>query len=475
MMFRQILSSVLIFCSLSSVFANTDKVVCYHGTWSTYRSGNGKFTIEDIDPTLCTHIIYGFVGLSDSDGSVKLLDADLDVTNQGFARFQALKTISPGTKTLLAIGGWNEGSTKYSAVAASSTLRANFIKSAVDLLSTYGFDGFDLDWEYPAQRGGSDTDKENYVSLIREFREEFDKYGYLLTAAVAASTSAVDISYDVPSLSKYLDFINVMTYDLHGAWDGVTGENAPLYASSLDVTDTQRALNVDACIRGWIERGADPAKLIMGVGIYGRTFTLADASNNGIGAAITGPGSPGPYTGESSMVGYNEICELQLDGSWTVVWNEEQSVPYAYKDNQWVGYDNPASVEIKVAYAKSMSLGGIMVWSVETDDFRGVCGTKYPILRTINNGLGREVGESESAPAPEPDATTTTTTPAPEIENPSGICTGSGYVRDPNDCSKFYYCLFDGSDYIIYSFSCSNGLYYDSTLQQCNYAYEVTC
>lgn len=278
-------------------------MVCYHGTWSTYRSGNGRFTVEDIDPNLCTHIIYSFVGIN-SDGSIRILDSNLEISQNNLNRFNALKSQNANLKTLVAIGGWNEGSATFSTVAASSSLRAAFVQSALNFVQTYGFDGFDLDWEYPAQRGGGSADKANFALLLQEFRAEFDKYGLLLTAAVAATSGSVDLSYDVPSLSQYLDIINVMAYDFHGTWDGVTGQNAPLYASSVD---SSAEINVDAAISGWISRGADPQKIALGLGVYGRSYTLSSASNRGLGAPISGAGNSGPYTLEAGMLGYNEV------------------------------------------------------------------------------------------------------------------------------------------------------------------------
>lgn len=82
------------------------------------------------------------------------------------------------------------------------------------------------------------------MKLLKELRDEFDKHGLLLSAAVAAAEFSMSLSYDVPMLSKYLDFINVMAYDLHGVWDGSTGINSPLYPSSKDVSETQKQLNV---------------------------------------------------------------------------------------------------------------------------------------------------------------------------------------------------------------------------------------
>lgn len=155
-----------------------------------------------------------------------------------------MKSKNKDLKIILAVGGWNEGSQKYSTVAGNPALRRKMIDTTVDLLKQYDFDGFDLDWEYPNQRGGVQEDIANYNALLKEFREEFDKHGYLLTAAVGASAATLALSYDVPEMSKYLDFINLMSYDLHGPWEHFTGINAPLYPSSQDTTPEAQQLNV---------------------------------------------------------------------------------------------------------------------------------------------------------------------------------------------------------------------------------------
>ncbi|XP_022920930.2 acidic mammalian chitinase-like [Onthophagus taurus] len=371
--------------SIPSVCSNTYKVVCYHGNWAAYRSGDGKFSISNIDPYLCTHIVYAFVGLN-SNFTINILDPWQGVDLAGFTNFNNLRTKNSKLKTLIAIGGWNEGSERYSAMVSSASNRKTFIQSAINFIQKYDFNGFDLDWEYPSQRGGGSADIANFVSLLREMRTEFNIYGYLLSAAVAAPASSVDTSYNVPALSTYLDFINVMTYDLHGPWDSVTGQNAPLYPASSDVTAFQKSLNVDACISGWIERGASPSKIVMGVATYGRSYTLQNSGNTNIGAPTTGGGAAGKYSGESGYLGYNEICEY-VNAGWTVVWDDQQKVPYAYKGNQWIGYDNPKSIAIKVAYAKARGLGGVMVWSLETDDFNGKCGSVNPILNQIKTSF----------------------------------------------------------------------------------------
>lgn len=178
-------------------------------------------------------MIYTFIGIG-TDGSVGTLDAwaDLPSGMDGFGKFTRLRQQSPGTKAMVAVGGWNEGSTKFSQVVSNPGIRARFVQNVVDFLRQYNFDGFDVDWEYPNQRGGQPSDKQNYVSLLRELRQEFDKHGYLLSAAVAAAESSASQSYLINQIFQYVHFINLMTYDFNGSWNNFAGLNAPLYGSS---------------------------------------------------------------------------------------------------------------------------------------------------------------------------------------------------------------------------------------------------
>lgn len=145
------------------------------------------------------------------------------------------------------------------------------------------------------------------------------------------------------------------------------GIHGALYAGSKDVTYEQKTLNVDAAVHFWLSQGCPKEKLILGIPTYGRTFTLANENEHGIGALTTGPGSLGSFVPESGFLPYIEICYNEK--SWTRYWNAEQEVPYAVKKNQWVGYDDLESLEIKLHYILALDLGGAMFWSVETDDF----------------------------------------------------------------------------------------------------------
>jgi chitinase len=98
-----------------------------------------------------------------------------------------------------------------------------------------------------------------------------------------------------------------MAYDYHGVWDAFVGHNAPLYEGPDDTTDLQKQLNIDASIQYWLAQGAPKEKLILGMPLYGRSFTLANPADYKPGALHNGPGMAGPFTNTPGMLGYNEV------------------------------------------------------------------------------------------------------------------------------------------------------------------------
>lgn len=355
----------------------TDKVICYYASWAYVREGNGKFLPEDIDPNLCTHVLYSFLGLQ-PNGSLQLLDPWFDVQLDGLNRVSKLKEKNPNFKCILSLGGWNAGGATFTAISQDPAKIKAMANSAIEFIKKYNFDGLDIDWEYPLP-----NEKDNFVNLLAGIKEAFKPHNYLLTIAVSAIPT--DHGYDPKKFSEILDIINIMTYDFHGSWNDVTGQNSPLYASKIDQPWQKDNLNGNSSITHWIEQGADPQKLAIGMGFYGHSFTLADPNNHGLGAKVTGPGPKGPYTKTDGSLGYNEICEFHKNGK--VVFDNEQKVPYMYEGNFWIGYDNEQSVQEKVKYAKNKNLGGVMIWSIETDDLHGFCGTKKGLLNAIKKAL----------------------------------------------------------------------------------------
>ncbi|XP_076330487.1 putative chitinase 10 [Tachypleus tridentatus] len=467
------------------------KVVCYLGSWANYRWGDGKYKIEDIDPFICTHLIYGFAKL-DLNNKIAAYDPYLDlVENWGlgaFKRFNDLRKINPELTTILAIGGWNEGSVKYSNMARDPAKRKIFIDSCVEFLLNHNFDGLDMDWEYPANRGGRPEDKQDFVTLLKEMKQAFSPHGLLLTAAVSAGVKTIETAYDIPKVSQYLDIVNIMTYDFHGGWDNKTGHNSPLYPRPNESPEDQ-TFNVDFAINFWIKNGADPKKITMGLPLYGRCFTLSDTSRNGLDAPVNGPGQQGPFTREPGMMGYNELCSnLKAGhGEWTIVRDPHHKVPYMYKDRQWCGYDDAESFRLKTEYIKKMGLGGGMVWSLETDDFKGKChGQRYPLLTILQEGLNGHIERVTTTSRPEASSTASssgpspggsTQSPQPESTIDDGntlVCEKEGMFRYPKDCRRFYQCVRSGSSFKIYKFECPFKTVFDTKINACSHPHLVT-
>lgn len=113
----------------------------------------------------------------------------------------------------------------------------------------------------------------------------------------------------------------------------------------------------------WIEKGAPRDKLVMGMPLYGQSFTLSDAKNNGLNANAPGPGKAGEFTRAAGFLSYYEICDRIMNQGWTVVRDPQGRMgPYAYKGNQWVSFDDQETLKRKAQFIRAMELGGGMIW-----------------------------------------------------------------------------------------------------------------
>lgn len=363
-------------------------VFCYYGSWATYRPDIAQFDVEHINASLCTHIIYTFMGLK--DGVIVSLDEYNDYEeNWGkgslkrFANFAKTNDL----KAILAIGGWNEGSVKYSEMAASEVGRSTFADSVVTFVKKYNFDGLDLDWEYPTQRGGTREDKENFSLLLKVLSDKLHAEGLLLTVAVCADHDIANEAYDFQKVGQYADYVSLMSFDYHTATsDKVTALNSALHKLPGE-TGEDATLNVEYSVNQWLNGEIPGRKLLVGIPLYGRTYILADPKNHGLGASIIANGTAGPYTREPGFLSYYEICMVK---EWNVVRDNAQGYLYAYYDDNWVSYDDVSTIRAKAQFIKDKDLAGIMAWALESEDFRNNCGEgPNPLLTAANKVLGR--------------------------------------------------------------------------------------
>ena len=233
----------------------------------------------------------------------------------------------------------------------------------------------DLDWEFPAERGSPASDRQKFSMLCQELADAYHSKGLLVTAAVKASTSAIQRSYEVAKISRSLDFINLMTYDLYGSWDPKLGHHT-------NTNPGAEPHNVHKTVKAWLSAGASADKLVLGLGSYGRSFRLKNKCEYQVGATSIGKGQAGKYTREGGFLAYYEVCTMKFDNH---VCTKESSVnaPYGNAGNLWVGYDDQESIVYKINNVmKRHNLKGYMFWALDLDDFTGtVCGQgRYPLM-----------------------------------------------------------------------------------------------
>ncbi|KAG0434646.1 hypothetical protein HPB47_018973, partial [Ixodes persulcatus] len=219
--------------------------LCYWRASSSNREGEGNFSVEHIDASLRTHLVYLFAILEND--TITANDPYLDLTdNSGlglYRKFNGLKLQNPDVKTIIAIGGWNEGSEKYSNMLKTAESRKRSVDSVLEFLDRHGFDGLDLNWEYPSRRGGFPEDRENHGLLLKELRDALDQENRTLIASVSLKIKTVSVSNNVPEVMKSVHVLNVMGYDFFGAWNNFTGHNSPLRARKGG-NELEQTLNV---------------------------------------------------------------------------------------------------------------------------------------------------------------------------------------------------------------------------------------
>jgi chitinase len=390
------------------------------------------------------------------------VDGVADTWNQPlvgtFNQLKKLKARHSNLKVLLSIGGWTY-SKYFSDVAATAASRQKFVSSCIDMFikgnlpvqngfggagSAAGiFDGFDIDWEYPGVLGHtgnhySPNDKANYTALLQEFRTELDALGgahKYLTAAVPAGQDKIG-QIETNKVGQILDYANVMTYDMHGAFEpNQTNNQSPIYQSpsdpSANIPPGSSKYSIDTAITAWtsglpaygIPGGFPANKLTMGIPFYYRGWSGVQAgANHGLYSPASGPSSARSLSQVPGVAYYKELTGI-VDNASTTYWDSASQSAYFYNGSEFFTGENAQSIKAKIDYAHCKGLGGAMMFSLL--DLDPAATLFNATVNDVNGAAPSSCGGGTTPPTTTPTTppTTSPTTPPPT----SGSCTAAAW------------------------------------------------
>ncbi|XP_002002217.2 chitinase-like protein Idgf3 [Drosophila mojavensis] len=432
------LTLTVLLSELPSHTAAAPYLICYYDSAGYERQGLAQFSLADLELALqfCTHVIYGYAGINPDTYEMKSLNQPLDFERRHFAQITALKEKYPYIKFLLSVGGDRdlEQEDKYvKLLEAGTQAQARFINSARDIIRRFNFDGLDLAFQLPRNKPrkvhseagmvwksfkkfftgdfivdpDAETHKTQMTNLVKDLNTALKANDLLLSLTVLPNVNS-SWYFDAPVIAKNVDFINLATFDfLTPARNPEEADySAPLYEAFGQ--NRLPHYNVNFQMEHWLLQRVPASKLNIGVASYGRAWKLTiDSGSSGQPVLLAdGPAHAGPQTKTEGLLNWAEICQL-LPNPSNVNANGHAApikrVPdptkrygsYAYRAADenglyglWVSYDDPETASSKAQYVRAKNLGGIALFDLTLDDFRGQCtGDRFPMLRAIKYRL----------------------------------------------------------------------------------------
>jgi chitinase len=389
------------------------KILGYYIAWGMYPT-HMSYKPVNIPWDKITHINYAFAEITPGSWTIKGTDswADHEVDSIGqMGRINQMKK-AYGVKTLISVGGWTRSGV-FSDMAFTEAGRTAFANDCVRFIRQYGFDGVDIDWEYPAyvrapdynlngDQGcpGKPEDKQNFTALLKKLREALDAAAqtdgtqYFLTIAAPGGYDKVegpDGFQEPENYHQYLDWINVMSYDFHGGWDATTSHHAALFSNPADKSGTapnniKERYNGDAAMKFYISKGVPAEKLNLGAAYYARSWkNVEDGGTNGLFQACEArTKTEGLW--EFGTEGFYTVKPWESNPAYNYGYDTIAKAPYLYNKTEklFYTYDNERSVKDKADYVITNGFGGLFFWEF-TGDYPATGGSA--LTTTIYNAF----------------------------------------------------------------------------------------
>jgi chitinase len=311
--------------------------------------------VDSFETEKLTHLIFSFGNLRENRFAINSATDSATIK-----RMVKLKSKNPGMKVMLSLGGWG-GCATCSDVFSTFSGRKEFAQSIKEISSFFKTDGIDLDWEYPAIKGYPEhvyktVDRTNFTLLLKELREvngpEFE-----ISFAAGGFTSFIDSSVEWKEIIKYVNFINIMSYDLVHGYSTTSGHHTPLFSTAKQTESTDHSVQL------LLKTGVPAEKLVIGAAFYGRFFQIEEGNKVDL------------YMPCKFLHGFSykySSDSLSVENGFEKKWDEVAKAPYAInaKRRLLATYDNEMSIAAKTRYAIENKLGGIMFWQLYDDKFQ---------------------------------------------------------------------------------------------------------
>ncbi|KAF2028863.1 glycoside hydrolase, partial [Setomelanomma holmii] len=333
--------------------------VAYYQSWNSRRRECDKVLPNQLDLTSITHLVFAFATIDPKTFQVGFMNHD---DKYIYKQFLALPD---NVSKWIGIGGFEFSGpvatrTTWSGMTSTQDNRKAFIDSLKRFLSKWNFKGVEIDWEWPghAGRGGKPQDGQNQVQLVKEMREAFGT-DFGLGVVVPAQSDYMS-NMDPKGLEAYVDWLGILTYDVHGAWDEDIPGLGPKIKPHTDLKEVDDALNLL-----W-SKDVDSKKVNLGIANYGRGYTVADKNCMYYGCTFTGPSKQGSCTQQDGILSTCEIRRIiaEQNLNWKVIAGGAETNEVTW-DDQWVGFDDAGTLGKKLELANDRCLGGTALWAID--------------------------------------------------------------------------------------------------------------